>query len=597
MRLNFNIRNLFFGGIEMEKLSFIDALSTSYIRTVEILGHEYSMDQNGIPCKAARESALQKGCSINVNGPAEHNSVLMFAFEMLCNKKLKVGKLDNSIVFASEWWRAVFTEKDEFATITTDAKPHEQGQVIGCALLLWMLSQPQDTKDEYLLSSDHLLKSAASAFQSNVRKIMEQNLLMFMDAFYFESLPEVTEAEICYEDDENAVDAFFDKRDLLEAFACDIPAFSDNGFIPAFPEASADPKIEEEQEQSVLYEQALRGEFILPYPFADHEDAEDIVSHIPPRSLLEGFVPTKEYVTNLKRLRFILNKVVDRLMEGQDYKSAISGMACNMAWFGKPGSGKSFLADALGATLGLPVYHVGCSANTEESDFGLKPIVGKSGLETAATPFWKAYKYGGIVVLEEPNLAKPGVMMGALSQALEKPYILSEDGAHYVQRHPLCVIIAAFNPGQAGTTAQNCAFYNRFGFWEEIEPVSEDERVQTILKMVREVPVNENNKKTVRAFYYVHEDLIQRLAKMDGMKTVSTVISNRSIAAAARDFLLFGNSFKEAALSSMIRPIIGLVQEMADEDTLAEVAKNILDPIIAKLEKGKNYKKDRVAVV
>lgn len=581
----------------MEKLTFVDALNTSSIRCLDILGEEFSLDETGLPCKAARETALHKGCSVNINAAADNNNVLLLGFEMLAGKHLKVGQLDQSIVFASDDWRAILSESPDGTCFTTDAKPYEQGQIMGCGLLLWFLMLSQDEKDDYFLSSWQLLKSAAGAYQSRNRGTMRQNLLMFCDAFYYEAMSELFKSTVNFEFDSNATDAFFDKKDLLEAFACDVPTFSDDGFLPSFPESTADAKETADKEKSALYEKALRGEYLLPYPFSDHEDAEDIVSHIPPRSILEGFVPTKEYVSNLKRLGYILNKVVDRLMEGQDYKSAINGMACNLAWFGKPGSGKSFLADALGATLGLPVYHVGCSANTEESDFGKKPIVGKGGLETAPTPFWKAYKYGGIVVLEEPNLAKPGVMMGALSQALEKPYILSEDGAHYVQRHPLCVIIAAFNPGQAGTTAQNCAFYNRFNFWEEIEPVSEDERIQTILKMVRDVPVNENNKKAVRAFYYVHEDLNRRLSGMDGMGTVSTVISNRSIAAAARDFLLFGNSFKEAALSALIRPIIGLVQEMADEDTLSEVSKNILQPIIAKLEKGKNYKKDRVAVV
>ena len=63
------------------------------------------------------------------------------------------------------------------------------------------------------------------------------------------------------------------------------------------------------------------------------------------------------------------------------------------------------------------------------------------------TAFSKAFETGGIVVLEEFNLADPGVLQGAIGQAIEYPFILNKDGWMEVRRHPLCVIIATMNSG------------------------------------------------------------------------------------------------------------------------------------------------------
>ena len=88
-----------------------------------------------------------------------------------------------------------------------------------------------------------------------------------------------------------------------------------------------------------------------------------------------------------------------------------------------------------------------------------KPI--KGAFQFVPTPFLDAYKNGGIIALEEINLSDPGVLMGATGQAIEKPFILYEDGYIPVRRHPLCVIVATMNQGANGSRAPSEAFTRR----------------------------------------------------------------------------------------------------------------------------------------
>ena len=109
----------------------------------------------------------------------------------------------------------------------------------------------------------------------------------------------------------------------------------------------------------------------------------------------------------------------------------------------------------------LPIYTVKNSKYTEEDTFeGMNKVSGGS-FAFKSTPFLEGYKNGGIIVLEEFNLADPGVMQGALGQAIEFPFILMEDGCTEVHRHPLCVIIATMNTGTQGAREPNEAFTSR----------------------------------------------------------------------------------------------------------------------------------------
>lgn len=204
----------------------------------------------------------------------------------------------------------------------------------------------------------------------------------------------------------------------------------------------------------VDFTQCTDGEFLVPYNWGE--------VNIPALNRLDGFIPSPAFYSMVRKIRYRVGRVLERLDAGEKGLSAISNDYCNMLMVGKPGTGKTTVAYALGAALGMPVYSIPLSKNTEEDTFeGMNKVV-EGRIDFMPTDFLNAYKNGGIVLLEEINLADPAVVMGAIGQAIEPPFVLFEDGHKKVQRHPLCVIIGTMNVGTYGSRDLNQALSSRF---------------------------------------------------------------------------------------------------------------------------------------
>jgi DNA polymerase III delta prime subunit len=184
-------------------------------------------------------------------------------------------------------------------------------------------------------------------------------------------------------------------------------------------------------------------------------------TRIPAFSFLDTYIPNPTH----KKLSLVaynrLNTVIERLDAGKSGKDAIGNEYMNTILVGRPGTGKTTAAMALSATLGLPIYTVPLSKYTEEDEFQGKTKVAEGGFKFFPTAFLEAYKNGGIVVLEEFNLADPAVMQGGIGQAIEAPFLLMEDGCTEVCRHPLCVIVMTMNTATQGSREPNEAFTSR----------------------------------------------------------------------------------------------------------------------------------------
>lgn len=194
----------------------------------------------------------------------------------------------------------------------------------------------------------------------------------------------------------------------------------------------------------------------------DYEWKESQLDKITPKKALDSFVMTETAMSIGKKVKYRMDKVINRLNQGLTGNEAIGSDYINLLMVGRPATGKTALANAISAMTGMPIYTVPFSKHTEEDTVEGKNKIVDGKIDFVETSFLEAYENGGIIVCEEINLADPVVVMGSLGQAIEKPFILMKDGYKPIKRHPLCVIIATMNTGTAGSRSLNQALSSRF---------------------------------------------------------------------------------------------------------------------------------------
>lgn len=205
---------------------------------------------------------------------------------------------------------------------------------------------------------------------------------------------------------------------------------------------------------------AAAGEFLLPYDWDSSQE-----DHIRQLNSLDDFVPNPTYRKLVNLVYKRLSRVIERQHMGKTGLDAIGRDYTNIIIGGRPGTGKTTTADALSATLGIPIYTTAVTRNTEEDTFeGMTKVASDGKFLLHDTSFLRAFEHGGIVVIEEFNLGDPGVLQGAIGQAIEYPFTLFKDGYQEIKRHPMCVIIGTMNSGTQGAREPNQAYTSRFPF-------------------------------------------------------------------------------------------------------------------------------------
>lgn len=292
----------------------------------------------------------------------------------------------------------------------------------------------------------------ASAPFSSVDPVFE-----LCDAFYYEYKAHVNNTDL---PEEIEVDAFLSEDLVKQAGRTGKLKKTEALFGLELPDLSVSYEEEEDENSSVSYEEQFEvcknGGYMLDYPW----DLERR-NLIPDLNYLDDFVPDPCFYSMTSLIDHELHAVKERMDKGiYDYR-AIEENYINAQFIGRPGTGKTTIANALAATFGLPIQVVISSKNVEEDTFQGMTKVQEGSFKFVETPFLDAYKNGGIILLEEINLADPGVTMGVLGQALEKPFILLEDGYKPVRRHPMCVVIGTANTGTQGSREQSEALTSR----------------------------------------------------------------------------------------------------------------------------------------
>jgi midasin (ATPase involved in ribosome maturation) len=168
--------------------------------------------------------------------------------------------------------------------------------------------------------------------------------------------------------------------------------------------------------------------------------------------------------------------------------------------------------------IGLPVMEtVNCTESLDEF------VLGKFLPDGDKIVFWESYvtkaiRYGGAVVFEEINFARPQ-HLAFLNSLLDDNGFVRLDNGDVVKRHKNFRFFATMNIGYFGTKELNQALYNRFNVIAELAELS-DEAIARMLKA--RVPQCEKYIDKLLSVYH-------KLKKKISSEELDLVISPRNI--------------------------------------------------------------------
>lgn len=333
---------------------------------------------------------------------------------------------------------------------------------IATVMMLCMILTSKMTDPDLYKTMRQALSEVVNEYAREGR-VTKEKLALCCDIFYFGYVKRkptlVLHDELSLAEAQAAVRAR--KDDTVEISLCDGLNFQLPDWVDVANAQKAPVAKPTETPEEVL-QHAKDGKYLV-----QHTWGEDSQPYRPGLQALNGFVPNATFASLLRKIKIRTDKVLGR-MNGLDLSVdsnrlvALGQDYINVTLTGKPGTGKTRIGHALAAATGMPVYVISNSHNTDEDAYeGMTKMV--DGLPTAVlTDTVRCFENGGILLLEEINLPQAAVVMGALGQAVEFPFILKKDGYKPIRRHPLCIIVSTMNTGTAGSKVLSQPFANRF---------------------------------------------------------------------------------------------------------------------------------------
>ena len=400
----------------------------------------------------------------------------------------------------------------------------------------------------------------------------EVEVAKFCDSYYFHNVKVLhdlqVEETLTFEEIEAGVrSGLLKKTAILSDLALPERMFKDIDKVKKV-EKKEEPK---KKSDSDFLTRCKNGEFIIDFPWTEEQK-----KNIRPLSYLDDMVPNEFFEKLVRKIHFRFERVLKRMngttyYEDGDYLRIehLGKDSINVSFVGKPGTGKSHNIHAAAAACGIPIYVVNLSHNTDEDRFeGLTKIVNGKPM-AIPTEAVNCFKYGGILLLEEVNLAQAAVVMGALGQAIEDPYILKQDGYHDIYRHPLCVVASTTNKGTSGTKTVAEQFSNRFETSYEMNDPDSNEFVDRLIKLTGE------DREICEKVYDCYEKVVDFINTENALADVDKILNSLSLrtCVGAIKNMQEGSSFVEAIQDS----IIGKIAEQ--DGAVAENCKAIVNAI------------------
>lgn len=228
---------------------------------------------------------------------------------------------------------------------------------------------------------------------------------------------------------------------------------------------------------------AVFADFMKESHKIEYEWENSQKSRIRSMESLGDFVPTQSFYKIMKKIDFrVRQNMMDNLSLGITDVDSIKQDYVNILLWGDPGTGKTTLANAVSALTGMPIYVATINEDSEDDEFEGKNKIVNGSISFVETAFLEAFEKGGIILLEEINLARANVFTSVINQAIEYPFMLKRNGYEQVVRNPLTVIIATMNLDTEGTSAVNSSSSQRFLSKYEITEPTEAELKNVLVK-------------------------------------------------------------------------------------------------------------------
>ncbi|MDR2504389.1 MAG: AAA family ATPase [Deltaproteobacteria bacterium] len=188
----------------------------------------------------------------------------------------------------------------------------------------------------------------------------------------------------------------------------------------------------------------------------------------------DAFLPEYRYLVPVMPSELVIPKVVRGIC------SAVTvGDIQAVLFHGPAGTGKTISCKLVCQEIAMPIMDViNCTENLDEFVLG-KFIPEEDRIVFKESYVTKAIRFGGAVVFEEINFAKPQYL-AFLNSLLDDNGFVRLDNGEVVRRHPNFRFFATMNLGYFGTKELNQALYNRFNVILELAALS-DEAVAKML--------------------------------------------------------------------------------------------------------------------
>jgi len=180
-----------------------------------------------------------------------------------------------------------------------------------------------------------------------------------------------------------------------------------------------------------------------------------------------------------------------------DVFSHAMDLGINVLLSGPTGSAKSSAARAFAAAWGLPFVSLAVNGGLDPSTIWGKVMVNSEGLvEFLSSPAGLVLRYGGVLVIDEINMAHPRVL-ASLHELLSvfRSVSIAENSGEVVRAARPLLIVATMNPGYQGVAVLNTALARRFSWtisWGYSSAVEEalipSETLRDFASAVRELP-------------------------------------------------------------------------------------------------------------